>query len=116
MDVRLEAAAYQQGTTLKQVASPLSSLIVAKGQATPSPAVANTEPQSASKEVRAGASTHSRISASTYFKSLTLKLDVERYKALKLAGLERNQTSQEILVQALDAWLVAHAQHVETAK
>lgn len=44
-----------------------------------------------------------------YHKALTLKLDAERYKALKLIGLEQGTTSQEILVEALDLWLASQA-------
>lgn len=40
-----------------------------------------------------------------YHKALTLKLDEHRYKALKMAGLMRGATSQDILVEALDLWL-----------
>lgn len=42
---------------------------------------------------------------SDYYKSLTVKLDKARYAALKLAGTTQDKKSQEIFVEALDAWL-----------
>jgi hypothetical protein len=43
-----------------------------------------------------------------YYKSLTVKLDRERYEALKTMGLKLDKKSQQILVEALDAWLLAN--------
>lgn len=40
-----------------------------------------------------------------YFKALTVKLDRERYMELKQLGLLRDQSSQDLLVEALDAFL-----------
>lgn len=40
-----------------------------------------------------------------YYKSLTVKLDRSRYEALKRAGLQFDKKSQEIFVEALDAYL-----------
>lgn len=42
--------------------------------------------------------------AQRYYKALTLKLDEERYMALKMKGLRSGRTSQEILVEAVDLW------------
>jgi len=36
------------------------------------------------------------------------QLDRERYEALKTMGLKLDKKSQQILVEALDAWLLAH--------
>ena len=41
----------------------------------------------------------------SYWKALTLKLDRERYTALKKRGVDLNKTSQTILIEALDLWL-----------
>lgn len=43
--------------------------------------------------------------AKVYAKALTVKLDSERYMRLKLLGLERGKSSQQLLVEALDALL-----------
>jgi hypothetical protein len=37
--------------------------------------------------------------------SLTLKLDAERYKALRQRGVDADKTHQAMLVEALDAYL-----------
>lgn len=42
---------------------------------------------------------------SEYYKALTVKLDRHRYEALKNAGLKLDKKSQEIFVEALDAYL-----------
>lgn len=80
--------------------------LVTKGAATPTPAVGSgTALTPAIEASMAAASTQFAKSAHTYHKSLTLKLDEERYRSLKLAGLELERSSQDILVEALDAWL-----------
>lgn len=86
---------------MKKSAASLVGLVV-KGAATPTPAVVN---ETAHGDGAIG-STQLAKSASTYFKSLTLKLDEDRYRALKLLGLELGRSSQHILVEALDAWIV----------
>lgn len=40
-----------------------------------------------------------------YYKSLTVKLDRQRYESLKGAGLKLDKKSQMIMVEALDLWL-----------
>lgn len=40
-----------------------------------------------------------------YFKALTVKLDKNRYMALKKYGLEHNLSSQKVFVKALDNYL-----------
>lgn len=48
--------------------------------------------------------------AEGYYKALTVKLDRRRYEAIKAAGVAKDKRSQEIFVEALDAWLNANAQ------
>lgn len=43
--------------------------------------------------------------AGDYFKALTVKLDKDRYMRLKQSGLVSDKSSQEIFVEALDAYL-----------
>lgn len=45
------------------------------------------------------------ISTSDYYKSLTVKLNRDRYEALKNIGVKLDKKSQEIFVEALDLWL-----------
>ena len=52
----------------------------------------------------------SETGSPTYYKSLTLKLDRARYEALKTMGIKLDRKSQQILVEALDAWLHAHGE------
>ncbi len=98
----------------KQAATLGASLIVSKGGASPTPAVASG---SATMSPRRGVSVAGRAPAHAdatkagplpYAKALTLKLDAARYRALKMAGLGLDLSSQEILTQALDAWLAVH--------
>ena len=68
-----------------------SVLVAKKGQAPPAVVqndVLETKPQSLD-----------------YYKALTVKLDRERYEALKNAGVKLDKKSQEIFVEALDFWL-----------
>jgi hypothetical protein len=39
-----------------------------------------------------------------YYKALTVKLDRDRYEALKKAGVKLDKKSQEIFVEAFDLW------------
>jgi cellulose biosynthesis protein BcsQ len=39
-----------------------------------------------------------------YFKALTVELDRERYHRLKQANLNQDKTSQQLFVEALDAY------------
>jgi hypothetical protein len=43
--------------------------------------------------------------APDYYKALTVKLDRDRYEALKNQGVKLDKKSQEIFVEALDLWL-----------
>jgi hypothetical protein len=76
-------------------------LVAKKGEATPSVPVA-TSPTSAAREAQKDVD-----SPSGYYKSLTVKLDRRRYEALKTLGIKQDMKSQEIFVEALDAYLQA---------
>jgi predicted transcriptional regulator len=39
--------------------------------------------------------------------AVTVRLDPERYERLKMHGVRRRQTNQQIIVAALDAYLAA---------
>lgn len=47
-----------------------------------------------------------------YYKALTVKLDRERYLALKTLGVKLDKKSQEIFVEALDLWMTQKAESV----
>ena len=40
--------------------------------------------------------------------AVTVRLDPDRYERLKLQGVRTRRTNQDILVEALDAWLTRH--------
>lgn len=77
---------------MSKTASLTSSLMAKKGQAAP----AITIPL---------ARTESPPNPSLYYKALTVKLDRDRYEALKNIGVKLDKKSQEIFVEALDLWL-----------
>lgn len=72
-------------------ASLTAGLVAKKGQAVPA-AVEMPSPQPSA-------------AVPSYYKALTVKLDRRRYEALKKAGLKLDKKSQEIFVEALDAYL-----------
>jgi len=76
---------------MSKTASLTSGLVAKKGQATPAvtPTV-RTEPTKKPPD---------------YYKALTVKLDRDRYEALKNVGVKLDKKSQEIFVEALDLWL-----------
>ena len=73
-------------------------LLARKGEAAPIAAPPPTEPPTQSKGEGA------------YFRSLTLKLDKPRYAALRMAAAAQDRTHQDILTEALDAWLAKRGQ------
>lgn len=84
----------------KKTASLSSSLLVRRKSATePSTPSAPSEAGSKGAEVKA------ERQRATYAKALTLKLDLERYQSLKMAGIRTGKSSQQILTEALDGWL-----------
>jgi hypothetical protein len=76
---------------MPKTASLTSSLMAKKGQAAP----ATVPPTKSEPE----------LNQSSYYKALTVKLDRERYEALKNIGVKLDKKSQEILVEAFDLWL-----------
>lgn len=79
-------------------ASLTSGLVAKKGQASPA-----VSPSFSPTKQPAGPSTE-------YYKALTVKLDKQRYQALKSAGVQLDKSSQDIFVEALDAYLERLAQ------
>lgn len=77
---------------MSKTASLTAGLVAKKGQAVPAAAEVPT-PQPSS------------VALTSYYKALTVKLDRRRYEALKHAGLKLDKKSQEIFVEALDAYL-----------
>lgn len=84
---------------MSKTASLTAGLVAKKGQAMPAAtSVAPVLPVEPTKPARAEAAT-------AYYKALTVKLDRERYETLKNAGVKLDKKSQEIFVEALDAYL-----------
>ncbi len=84
---------------MAKTASLTSGLVSKKGQAVPAVAYQAESP------LRAAAKTI----APDYYKALTVKLDRERYEALKTVGVKLDKKSQEIFVEALDLYLQQNA-------
>jgi hypothetical protein len=80
---------------MSKTASLTASLVAKKGQAVPAAVAVAPDASSAAQPA----------SASSYYKALTVKLDRSRYETLKNAGLKLDKKSQEIFVEALDAYL-----------
>lgn len=80
---------------MAKTASLTSGLVAKKGQAIP------TVPHQAEVPARAVA----KSTSADYYKALTVKLDRERYEALKTLGVKLDKKSQEIFVEALDLYL-----------
>lgn len=85
---------------MAKTASLTAGLVAKKGEAMPA-VVAHARP-AADPDVKKNAVA---ASATDYYKSLTVKLDRQRYEALKSAGVKLDKKSQEIFVEALDLWL-----------
>jgi hypothetical protein len=81
---------------MSKTASLTAGLVAKKGQAVPAAVAAAPDTSSAAKPAAA---------SSSYYKALTVKLDRSRYETLKNAGLKLDKKSQEIFVEALDAYL-----------
>lgn len=86
-----------------KTASLTSSLVAKKGQAVP--AVTHQVQQ---QELPVAA----KVSGPDYYKALTVKLDRQRYAALKALGVRLDKKSQEIFVEALDLYLRNDPQQV----
>lgn len=81
-------------------ASLTAGLVAKKGSATPTNSMdAVVAFPAAAQDVEMSSA------AKDYYKSLTVKLDRERYESLKNVGVKLDKKSQEIFVEALDLWL-----------
>ena len=79
---------------MSKTASLTAGLVAKKGQAMPAGAAIAIEAPAAPS-----------AAVASYYKALTVKLDRNRYETLKNAGLKLDKKSQEIFVEALDAYL-----------
>jgi len=86
---------------MAKTASLTAGLVAKKGSAVPAPLVDAATPEVVSPSPGK--------KAADYYKALTVKLDRERYEALKSAGVRLDKKSQEIFVEALDLWLKAQS-------
>ena len=78
--------------------------LIKKGDAAPTTPVSPAPAPVATPPADTGQPASGAPRGQRYFKALTLKLDEERYMALKMKGLRTGATSQDILVEALDLW------------
>ena len=86
---------------MSRAASLTAGLVAKKGQAVPVVAVA-LAPAPAPVAEPAAAPV---AAPAAYYKALTVKLDRNRYETLKNVGVKLDKKSQEIFVEALDAYL-----------
>lgn len=86
---------------MAKTASLTSGLVAKKGQAVPA----------VTHQVEAPARSTPKGAATDYYKALTVKLDRDRYEALKTLGVKVDKKSQEIFVEALDLYLQQAASH-----
>lgn len=101
----------------KDAPNPLAGLVSRKGQATPTRpldevAVPSPPPAAAPAVVEPAAPVPPALSAATTAatpaapsKALTVKLDGERYRRLRLLAVETDMSHQDILVAAFDAYV-----------
>lgn len=82
---------------MSKTASLTAGLVAKKGQAVPATVAVAVAPDTSSASQPAA--------TASYYKALTVKLDRSRYETLKNAGLKLDKKSQEIFVEALDAYL-----------
>jgi hypothetical protein len=96
---------------MAKTASLTSGLVAKKGQAMPAvPRQADEHAPTAvthpvEEAVRVGFKPVGSLTKEDYYKALTVKLDRERYEALKTLGIKLDKPSQEIFVEALDLYL-----------
>lgn len=97
MDLRKYAfTQFRKGEKMSKKPAALgASIIATKGQA--SPTVQNQAPQ-AVKAANIAIDNEHRT-------AVTVRLDDERYKKLKMFGLDKKLSNQDIIVAALDAYL-----------
>jgi hypothetical protein len=90
----------KKGEAAPAVAAPVPELEVGEGvtvESVPAPVATKAQRAVPAPVVEQG--------GQSYWKALTLKLDRERFTALKKRGVDLNKTSQVILTEALDLWL-----------
>ena len=83
-------------------------LIVRKGEAAPAVATENVSPAPARTVERPAASKPTRASVPHGLGgtiAVTVRLDPTRYERLKMYGVRQRRTNQELLVEAIDAFL-----------
>ena len=83
-------------------------LIVRKGEAAPAVATENVSPAPARTVERPAASKPVRASVPHGLGgtiAVTVRLDPTRYERLKMYGVRQRRTNQELLVEAIDAFL-----------
>jgi hypothetical protein len=121
VEIRICAVAegrYEMNAAAKNKPASLGAGLVKKGAAVAGvgPAATSAQAGSLAAEGATGAVGSDATpgagatAAKVYAKALTVKLDSQRYMRLKLLGLERGKSSQQLLVEALDALLERAAQ------
>ena len=83
-------------------------LIVRKGEAAPAVATENASPTPTRTVERPAASKPARASVPHGLGgtiAVTVRLDPTRYERLKMYGVRQRRTNQELLVEAIDAFL-----------
>ena len=90
---------------MSKTASLTAGLVAKKGQAMPAATATAATAVAAVAAVAAEAPAAAPSTVVSYYKALTVKLDRSRYATLKNAGLKLDKKSQEIFVEALDAYL-----------
>ena len=94
---------------MKKPARMDASLIARKGQATPTPqGDTDGTPVEQSVQERIEVPATAPVVPVGASKSLTVKLDAGRYKALRQLGVDEDRTHQDIMVAALDAYMGSH--------
>jgi hypothetical protein len=84
-----------------------SSLIARKGQASPAHIIASDAQTENGDAAGEQPRKPDQVQPLGPTKSLTVKLDAERYKALRQLGVDEDRTHQDIMVAALDAYLAS---------
>lgn len=87
---------------MAKTASLTSGLLIKKGNATPADVA---QAKSKVPEAPPVDTVENKGKGNEYHKALTVKLDRDRYMRLKQMGLQKDKSSQEIFIEALDAYL-----------
>lgn len=81
---------------MARAAEMTSDLLTKKGEAAPA---------IAAEPIQALAAPRSKTTVAPAYKALTVKLDRDRYTALKNLGVKLDKRSQTIFIEALDLWI-----------